>query len=84
MAEPTPDLIRAARAGCNSGIVAGARCKFPDCGCAGPERIVRATLAELAEPSEEMLDAADVHPELRTLVAQSWRVMMRKVLGGET
>lgn len=81
MVEPTLDMIRAVRAGCNSGVVAGARCKFPLCGCAGPERIVRATLAELAEPSEEMLAAVGKicsRNEAETI----WRWMMRRVLRG--
>lgn len=77
--QPTPDLIRAVRAGCSE--------IFPDCSfpsescnryCVGAIRQLRAALAELAAPSAEMLEAV---PDWRNMAEHCWHAMMRRVLG---
>lgn len=90
MAEPTPDLIRAARAACNVIFVGG--CHYPTCrrtmpGCSEYESAIRAALAALAKPSAEMVRAgrAEIKPDNLPAddgdARQCWRAMMRKVLG---
>lgn len=77
----TPDLVRAVRAGCNWLDGAEDRCDYPDCGCIRDPGLLRAALAELETPSDEMLAAV---PDYRHLADHCWRAMMRKVLGGES
>lgn len=83
MTAPSPDLIRAARAGCNA--VSGGQCVQPRCifEICNASVAIRAALAELAEPSMEMTAAAADRPASQFLAASLWRAMMRKVLGDE-
>lgn len=85
MTVPGPDLVRAVRAACME--------TFPDCAfpsescnryCAEDLRSLRAALAELENPSAEMLDAAEgVRTSVNSLVnsEETWRAIVRKVLG---
>lgn len=81
MTAPGSDLVRAVRAGC---LTIYPDCTFPskecDRFCVGFLKPIRAALAELAEPSEEMLAAV---PDYRHLADHCWRAIMRKVLGGQ-
>lgn len=84
MTRPGPDLVRAVRAGCDAADL-HFTCFWPDCRCTKWPKAIRAALAELAGPSEEMLDAADgVRASVNSLVnsEETWRAMWRVVLGG--
>lgn len=79
--EPTPDLTRAARAGCDVAWPYGADhpCIFPMCRGCREGTFFLAALAELAEPSAEMLAATD-NPRSAEVY---WRAMMGAVLGDD-
>lgn len=86
----TPDLVRAVRAGCNKVLdFASHGCSFPKCDCRDFPDLLRAALAELEKPSEEMLDVFSDPDEADRLLQSPewrgnlWRAIMRKVLGGE-
>lgn len=75
---PTPDLIRAVRAGCKA--IGEPSCAYPDCECSRV-RAIRAALAELEKPSDEMLAEVAVNGATKLLGVAFWRAMMRRVLG---
>lgn len=83
-ADPSPDLVRAVRAGCKA--IGEPSCAYPDCECSRV-RAIRAALAELEKPSDEMLDAgyAVSHPIDGAIaygvVEVIWSAMMRRMLG---
>lgn len=95
MTAPSPDLVRAVRAGCNRRFP-DFDCSYPHCSgiCAFPQDL-RAALAELTEPSKEMIDAgraatgAWLDLPLKGIELERekfrirWRAIMRKVLGSE-
>lgn len=81
---PTPELIGAVRAACHT--------IYPDCTypsaacdryCQGFLAPIRAALAELAEPSEEMVAAAAFGMAAANICRSIWRAMMRHILGGK-
>lgn len=90
MTAPGPDLVRAVRAAC---LTVYSECTFPSKACerhcAGFVNPIRAALAELAEPSEAMLDAGydASHPVdgaiAYAVVDAIWRAIMGNVLGDE-
>ena len=98
MTEPSPDLVRAVRKGCAKTF--DAPCGYPICAapsdgmywCQRAAPFLRAALAELAEPSAEMITAGErmrrhldnePHPMEINDAGSIWRAMMRKAVGEE-
>lgn len=87
MAEPTTDMIRAVRASCDL------TCSYPECPkfgggihpvCRTREETVCAALKELAEPSEEMVEAAADEIANEIISAPRNSILMRGQRAGKT
>lgn len=85
MTAPGPDLVRAVRAGCDAADLHFA-CSWPDCRCTKWPKAIRAALAKLLVPSEEMIRVgrAEIKPDALPAddgdARQCWHEMMLKVL----